>query len=252
MLYFLKLLGQELLGLYITEHPFNDYKDKLKDIIVPLINLSVNMKGEYVNVSGVISNIKKIITRSNESMLFVKIEDSVSNTEVLVFPRLLKKAPDIWQAGKVVICSGKVSDKDQEIKILANTARELALDNMAKSIDLFKADKNGFKNGINNSRYYKSGNPPPAKQTISPEIKPELKSASLYLIFNRVLGAKEMSGLRDLFLKHRGSSRVILKINNDGQKNIIATEFMVNNSDELVNKISDNFKIGRASCRERV
>lgn len=238
-----KLLWEkELLGLYITEHPFNDYKDKLKDVVVPLINLSVGMKGEYVNISGVISNIKKIITRSNESMLFVKIEDSVSNIEVLVFPRLLKKTLDIWQEGKVVICSGKVSDKDQEIKILVNTARELALDNMAKSIDLFKADKNGFKNGINNSHYYKPGNPQPIKQTISQPIKQELKLASLCLIFNRVLGAKEMSDLKELFLKHKGDSQVFLKINNNGQKNIIKTEFMVNNSDELVNKISNNFK----------
>jgi len=238
------LWEKELLGLYITEHPFNDYKEQLKDVVVPLVKLHPSMKGKYVDISGIISNIKKIITRSNESMLFVKIEDSVGSIEILVFPNLLKKTPDLWQEGKIIICNGKISDKDQEVKILVNRARELTINNISKSIDLFKLDKNknGFNNGINNNHSFVSGSQSSIKRPINREAEPKLKCGSLNLIFNKKLRAEELDSLKNLFLKYSGNNKVILKFNDSGQNNVVETGFMVNNSNELINEINNSFK----------
>jgi DNA polymerase-3 subunit alpha len=138
---------KELLGVYITEHPFQDYKKHLEKIAVPLVDLAAHMSENIVNISGVITSIKKIITRTNESMLFVKIEDAQGSVEILVFPSILKGTEEIWQEGKVVLCQGKLSDKDQEIKLLANKAIELSLENIAESIKNLGATK--FVNGAN-------------------------------------------------------------------------------------------------------
>ncbi len=54
-------------------------------------------------------------------MLFVKIEDDVSDVEVVVFPKLYQKNPTIWSEDAPLIIQGKISDRDAEI--VGNIAR---------------------------------------------------------------------------------------------------------------------------------
>jgi len=58
-------------------------------------------------------------------MLFVQIEDSQSKTEVIVFPNVLDKTATIWQEDKMVLITGKVSDRDEEIKIICDSVKEI-------------------------------------------------------------------------------------------------------------------------------
>ena len=126
-----KLLWEkEFVGLYISEHPLAEYADYLNKLTVPLTDLSSQPKRTQIKVGGIVTQIKKIITRSSEPMLFVKIEDASGRSEVLVFPSILKKNPTIWQEEKVLIITGKVSDKDGEYKVLCESVEELDLDNL--------------------------------------------------------------------------------------------------------------------------
>ena len=59
-------------------------------------------------------------------MLFVKMEDLTSQTEVLVFPRVLARNPALWQTEKVLIVKGRLSDRDGIPKILCEEAEEIA------------------------------------------------------------------------------------------------------------------------------
>jgi len=250
---------KELLGFYITEHPFLSYEKYLRDIIVPLAELQSalledfspaspferkanftsgqNGNGESVNVSGIITSIKKIITRTNESMFFVKIEDAISNVEVLVFPRLLKETAQIWQEGKAVICQGKISTKDREIKLLANKAEELILETIGNSINNFRKmpTSNGFVrggsgNGLNNPQVKsadKAAVPPPSKSAGRP----------LGLIFNKGLNPEELLELKGIFLKNRGEDRVYFIIREGGENSVMETGFRVNNNNHLREEI---------------
>jgi DNA polymerase III subunit alpha len=213
---------KELLGLYISEHPFNEYKNHLQNYIMPLKNLSAVIGEDKINIAGIISGIKKIITRSNESMLFVRLEDDNSNIEILVFPRLLKESNDIWQEGKAIFCQGKVSNKDKEIKFLANSTMELKWQEMEKTVSLiqkrykFTEDQN---RGLGKE---KNGN-------------------ALKIIFLKNLEAEKLNDLKALFLSHKGEDKVYFKISNNGEDNIIETGFRINNSSSLRESIIDNF-----------
>jgi DNA polymerase-3 subunit alpha len=217
---------KELLGLYITEHPFREYKKVLGDSVAPLAELPTLLNEDAVNTAGIITSIKKIITRSNEPMLFVKIEDAVSNTEILVFPRLLKETAAVWQEGKAVIVQGKISDKDQEIKLLANRAVEL---DMEKIPAILKDFKKG-------SRIYGKNN--------QPHVVAQAKTASflapapLRLIFLQDLDNDKSNRLKELFAKKSGACKVFVKMNN----NIVETGFRVDNSAELKAEINNQFK----------
>lgn len=117
---------KELLGLYVTEHPLEEYKNKFAEKrITPLNRISTDMNNQTILVGGVVSGIKKIITKSGSPMLFVKMEDLTSRTEVLVFPKVLEKNPAVWQEEKILLVRGRVSDKDGLPKILCEDAVEI-------------------------------------------------------------------------------------------------------------------------------
>mgnify|MGYP001572675804 CR=1 FL=1 len=123
-----KLLWEkELLGLYVTEHPMQEYMEKLKaNKVLPLKNLNMDLRNQIVSVGGLVSGIQKVITKSGEPMLFVKLEDINARTEILVFPKVLARNPGLWQEEKVLMIRGRLSDKDGNPKILCEDAIEIA------------------------------------------------------------------------------------------------------------------------------
>ena len=83
------------------------------------------MRNQTVSIAGLVSAIQKITTKSGEPMLFVKMEDTTSRTEVLVFPRVLAQNPGLWQNEKILMVRGRVSNKDGITKILCEEAFEI-------------------------------------------------------------------------------------------------------------------------------
>jgi len=215
---------KELLGLYISEHPFFDFKKYLSPIITPLKELSNFKNIAQIKVAGVITKIQKIITRTNESMLFVKIEDGYNNTEVLVFPSLLKNSVDIWEEGNVILCQGKVSDKDREIKILANQAVKVTLENIEETAGKF------VKNCKETRNYY--NNQPPVL------VQEKINSKNLNVGFDSGIGAADLEKLKNIFGGYPGPDKVIFKVtqSNGGHK-IIETGYRIDNNNNLINEL---------------
>ena len=116
---------KELLGLYVSEHPLQDFRTILDRIASPISSVLGGADQAKVRIAGVISRIKKIITKSGQPMLFVIVEDLSHSMEVLVFPKMLAQDPDKWIDGGMVIVDGTLSDKDGETKLLANAVRPL-------------------------------------------------------------------------------------------------------------------------------
>lgn len=226
---------KELLGLYISEHPFSLYRKKLETLIIPLNNLKAHVNNDIVT-AGVVSSIKKIITKKNENMLFVKIEDGLSFVEILVFPKVLKDTLDYWQDGKTVLLSANVSDKDGEAKLLVNKALLLDEEVLAgdfkkiieefrnvKSRKAFNPNSNGYSNG---GGYYKGA--VPINNSGPKSLGIELKSK---------LSLDVIEKIKSILQNYPGSSSVYLKINlPEGQK-LIKSELQVENSIALKNEL---------------
>ncbi|MFZ2310175.1 MAG: DNA polymerase III subunit alpha, partial [Patescibacteria group bacterium] len=199
---------KELLGLYISEHPFNIYKPYLGTYAIPIIELNRHKGSDSVVVSGVISSIKKIITKKNESMLFVKMEDALSSVELLIFPRLLKETLIVWQEGRAIIGVGSVSEKDQDVKILLNHVSLLDSNDPQLSIDEFKRKMMSVKEnggGANNWRKkYQNNNSTFTPKTSAPIVEKPTPVTSnfkpLKIIFNSEPSVTELSELRDLLM----------------------------------------------------
>ncbi|MBU3943023.1 DNA polymerase III subunit alpha, partial [Patescibacteria group bacterium] len=116
---------KDLLGLYVTAHPLDDYKDLFKGRVTELSKLKGIYMGQQVTVGGVISTVKKIITKKGQPMLFVKLEDLTTKAEIVVFPNMLEQNPTAFEENKIVLISGRVDHRDNEPKIIANEIEEV-------------------------------------------------------------------------------------------------------------------------------
>ena len=116
---------KELLGLYVSSHPLNDFKKLFETKTTPILKIDGAFVDRKVIVGGLISSVKKIITKKGQPMLFMKLEDLTGKTEVVIFPNLLERNPTALQENKIVFVAGRVDDRNGEIKIVADDVQEI-------------------------------------------------------------------------------------------------------------------------------
>ena len=114
---------KELLGLYISDHPTKEYQGYFQKMAVPIKDITAETVGRNINVGGIISKVQKIFLKNQKTMLFVTIEDMISKMEVLVFPKTLELTGSAWEEEKIVLVSGKISDKDGNFKMLCDSVK---------------------------------------------------------------------------------------------------------------------------------
>ncbi len=114
---------KELLGLYVSSHPMEEYREQFAAVAQP-INYVIENKVKASTIGGIVSRVQKIITKKGEPMAFIDLEDMGGLIEVLVFPTVLAKYPELIAEGKILLVKGKLSDKDGVPKLLADEIKE--------------------------------------------------------------------------------------------------------------------------------
>lgn len=227
---------KELLGLYISEHPFSEFRKLLSADVLPINCLAEHKSDRQIYVGGVITKIKKIITKSNEPMLFAKIEDAGASVEILVFPSLLKENNLIWQESKVVLCQGKLSDKDLEIKLLCNKAVELNIENAAAAAQKFMSSRSAERGG---------------KPSLSADYREISDSNSLIferggdicINLNGRTGKEELDKLKQALLRNQGNKKVFFRLYDDSGKKLVETNFKADYNRSLAEEVNNILKI---------
>lgn len=240
---------KELLGLYVSEHPYNTFRPYLTNYAVPLSELKRHQGDDRVITAGVISTIKKIITRSGESMLFVKIEDATAAVEVLVFPRLLKETPNLWVSGQAIIIDGQISEKDLETKVLINRAASLNPLEPQASVDAFKKmilaagpvarnnhrpyNHNGYNPGSKGAARSASAPTQSVASTADRPATPAPANPPLRLSFLTDPTPADLASLKTIFEQHPGDSEVRFRLRQDGKARIVRTAFRIKDTAAL-------------------
>lgn len=105
---------RELLGLYISAHPLDNYDAFFEEQTIPLRNVTPLIDGQKVTIGGLITTMRTIITKSGSKMAFVGIEDKTSESEIIVFPKLYEQLGAGLSQDVVVKITGKISARDRE------------------------------------------------------------------------------------------------------------------------------------------
>jgi len=124
---------RELLGLFVSEHPLKEYEEILKKYAKPIGEVGSQRYQTQIKIVGIITKIKKILTSNKEIMAFIKIEDPSGEIEIIVFPKTFKTNAEILEENKTISVTGKISRKDESLKIIVEKVREVKkelLDNL--------------------------------------------------------------------------------------------------------------------------
>lgn len=116
---------KELLGLYVSGHPLNKFKDKMKKIKTGVGGAKKLPNNTPVVTAGMIEEIRKVMTKKNESMIFVKLSDYTDSIEMVVFPRILEQYGAIIREGNCIAVRGKISLRNGEPSIIMEEMKEM-------------------------------------------------------------------------------------------------------------------------------
>ena len=234
---------KEYLGLYLSSHPLKEIESILMNSNIPSLhdvnNHQSAYRDSYIKVAGVITSIKRIVTKKGEVMLFVKIEDVSGNAEVLVFPSVLQENPDIWLEDTVVLVFGRLSDKDGEPKVLCESVRAISPENINDVLYEFSQLK-GRKNGrfrSEKSKLAKNGGSAVGKISPAREIV-----GSINISVPKTMDARTAQRLKELFMNYPGSFKVYLQVQNgSGAAKTIVTSYLVSNESGMIREIQELF-----------
>ena len=122
-----KLLWEkELLGLYVSGHPLDRLRDKLESRNMNIRKIKEEVgSGLTVTIAGIIETARQVITKNNERMAFLKIEDLTGSIEAVAFPSIFKESIDILVPEKCIALSGKVSLRSGEKSIIIEGVKEV-------------------------------------------------------------------------------------------------------------------------------
>ena len=120
---------KEMLGVYLSGHPLESYQDMLKSVCnASSLDFAYDEEEGMVNVApgkdyilgGIASMVNIKLTRNNQRMAFITLEDLVGSVEVIVFPRDFEKYKDLIEEGRKYIISGKASlEENDAAKLIA-------------------------------------------------------------------------------------------------------------------------------------
>jgi len=212
-----KLLWEkELLGLYVSSHPYKQISGHFENHTANCKSIldKEYLPGTLVSVAGIISNVHKIFTKKNELMMFVEIEDLSGSLELIIFPRLLQQNPSIWEEDHFIFVTGKISDKDDTPKILVEKFIAINSDNPASTIKEIEA------NGT-------AGNG-------------QRRSFNIYVsIDNKNFNIELHNKLKTIFTDNHGKNKVHFIVVQNGSTRTIATNFYIDLNQQVKTEIEE-------------
>ena len=118
-------MEKEAAGMYLTGDPLSEFSyltELMHTKFIKDINSLNGVKdGDEVRVLCTMQSNKIHITKKNEKMAFITIEDSTGELEGVVFPDLYAVSASRLKEGSILMVKGKISVKDESVTIVCGS-----------------------------------------------------------------------------------------------------------------------------------
>lgn len=129
---FSELLAQEkeVLGIYLSGHPLDEYREQWKRSItaesIDFLNDNDSLKdGEGVVIGGILTDIVIKKMRSHTQMSYITIEDFYGSIEIIVFPLQYERYKSILISENSLLCFGTIKKDEKKISVIAKEFQPL-------------------------------------------------------------------------------------------------------------------------------
>ena len=131
-------MEKEMLGIYVSGHPLEPYKDKVEKIssmnTIDILSSQDSEESDFnkigdgspIRLAGIVVEKKNKITKNNNMMAFITVEDLVGSIECIVFPMTYEKYSSYINEDEIVIIDGKLNLSEvDEPKLIAEKISKL-------------------------------------------------------------------------------------------------------------------------------
>ncbi|MCK8489499.1 DNA polymerase III subunit alpha [Paenibacillus sp. MBLB2552] len=126
-------LERELLGLYLSGHPLDDFDALLEgDGVERLMDLAEAPDETRTVVAGMVVSVKTITTKQGKAMAFMELEDQIERCEVVLFPEVWRRSAAHVEKGALLALRGVVQQQDEGFKLLADEVAPLSEQSLAQ------------------------------------------------------------------------------------------------------------------------
>jgi DNA polymerase-3 subunit alpha len=112
---------RELLGVYVSEHPFRGAAIKLAEHTSALVSeLTAEMDGRDVIIAGMVNDTRVRTTKAGKPFLVVTAEDLSGTQELTVWSDVYEPTKELWQPGNILLMLVKVRERGDRLQISVN------------------------------------------------------------------------------------------------------------------------------------
>ncbi|MGB4438763.1 MAG: DNA polymerase III subunit alpha, partial [Sedimentibacter sp.] len=141
-------MEKEMVGVYLSGHPLSEYEDELEKAATTNSSEIAELKdageesnslhdGSRVVIGGIIIKKQNKITKNNNMMAFITLEDLYGTVEGIIFPKVYENCKDVLNEDNIVLIEGIINASEEDApKLICNKITEL------KKIIPVKSDKN--------------------------------------------------------------------------------------------------------------
>src|SRR3989339_70533 len=213
---------KNLLGLYLSSHPFKYFQEIMKRVLTPVENIIDGPRDKWVVAGGVVDQLKKKITKKGGIMMFGNLEDTTGHIELMIFPEAYEKTQPVWQENNILCIMGKTPREEGDNKIFVEKAVILTKENVMQICEQMSA------NGLSN--------------------QPDLQEKDKTVILN--LSKEELKdkadALKKIFSAHPGKYLVYVKVG----ASTIRTQAMIDWNSEVSDELKREVGEGRVEVGE--
>lgn len=116
------IFEKELLGFYLHEPPFLELLKKAEGLCqVKISDVSEDLVGKKVVFGGVVTEVKRVMTKKSQAeMAFVKLSDTVTEIEAVVFPKTFESAKKDLEKDKVLLAWGRIDKREDQLSLVVD------------------------------------------------------------------------------------------------------------------------------------
>ncbi|MBU1098478.1 MAG: DNA polymerase III subunit alpha [Bacteroidetes bacterium] len=118
---------REILGFYLSDHPLRKYELEYRSFAtVHLGEPDTFSQSEYVIATGVVTEVRTKIDRSNNIMAFFKLDDFTGSCECLMFAKIYKDCGEFIETESTILVKGRLESSGDAIKLHVDEAFPLS------------------------------------------------------------------------------------------------------------------------------
>lgn len=235
---------RELLGLYISAHPLDNYDAYFQEQTIPLCQLKPELDNKKATIGGIITNVRTIVTKAGSKMAFVAIEDKSGESEIIVFPNLYSEIGAKLVLDAVIRAEGKINARDRDgnvtsdVKLIADTVnivteKELReYESTGRAMQAPKARAPGPVTVTKKAAAAKTKSV--ATNVVYTPHTPVVRQ--LFVHIKNPDDAESLIQLKTICAKFPGSSDIVLVLGTE-KKSAIRLPFKVEDSDDLIGQL---------------